>query len=75
MNALTFIRRADLPARDRITDEDRAEAEAFITQAFDNNPKVCRTWLAMHRPSLIRQAVTAEMQKREHREWKEKFNG
>lgn len=52
---------------------DLADAERFIAEAYDADPKVCRTWLAEHRAELRRQAAVAAMQKRMHLEQKAAF--
>jgi hypothetical protein len=50
--------------------EDRLRAEAFVTVEYDENETICRAWLARHRPDLVRHAAVAEMQKRQHAEFK-----
>lgn len=55
------------------TAADRARAEAFVKSEYEDDPAVCRTWLANHRPDLVRMGAVAEMQKRQHAEWKARF--
>jgi hypothetical protein len=50
--------------------EDIAAATAFIDGWPQRDPTLCPLWLARHRDSLIRSQAVAEMQVREHAEWR-----
>lgn len=49
---------------------DRIEAERFIRETYEDNPKISRVWLANNRDQLLRYAMQAVKQKREHLEHK-----
>lgn len=49
---------------------DIAAAERLVVEIYDNDPEVSRRWIPTHRPALVRQFATAEMQKRQDREFR-----
>lgn len=50
---------------------DRIEAERFIRETYEDNPKISRVWLANNRDQLLRYAMDCVSLKRRNAQHKE----